>query len=259
LFASIATCGACGHGRDALGGVMIHVVQRAIACLFLAGLAACAGAPEIPFDRSSNAGIKNIAVIRPAMSPTPIILLASDIGQSFGLIGGLIDLSMQSNRDTKFAALLSAQGVKPDAVFLQDVHTTLSAHGYNVVDMPQARSGNDLLKVYPKGGQPGVDAYLDLAVFSYGYVAAGIGDSTPYRPFLTASCRLVRASDSAVLMEDTIAYNPVGPVQKAVTLSPDPNFSFKDFDTLTADPGVAVQGLNTALTASANSIGTLVQ
>jgi hypothetical protein len=259
LFASIATCDACGGGRDALGGVMIHLVQRTIACLLVAGLAACAGAPEIPFDHASNAGIKNIAVIEPAMSPTPTILLASDIGQSFGLIGGLIDLSMQSNRDTKFAALLSAQGVKPDAVFLQDVHAALAAHGYNVVDTAQARSGNDLLKVYPKVGQPGVDAYLDLAVFNYGYVAAGIGDSTPYRPFLTARCRLVRASDGAVLMEDTIAYNPIGPVEKAVTLSPDPNFSFKDFDTLTADPGVAVKGLNTALTASANSIGTLVQ
>ena len=75
----------------------------------------------------------------------------------------------------------------------------------------------------------------------------------------SARCRLVRAGDSAVLMEDTIAYNPVGPVQKAVTLSPDPNFSFEDFDALTADPGVAVNGLNAALTASANSIGALVQ
>ena len=245
--------------RDALGGVMNQFANRIFACLLVAGLAACASPPEIPFDHVSNAGIKNIGVIQPAISPTPVILLASDVGQSFGLIGGLIDLSMQSNRDTKFAALLSAQGVKPDAVFLQDLHEALAAHGYNVVDVSEARSGNDLLKLYPKAGQSGIDAYLDLAVFNYGYVAAGIGDSTPYRPFLSARCRLVRASDSAVLMEDTIAYNPVGPIDKAVTISPDPNFSFKDFDTLTADPGVAVKGLSTALAASANSIGTLVQ
>lgn len=139
---------------------MIQFINRTFACLLVAGLAACASAPEIPFDRASNAGIKNIGVIQPAMSPTPVIWLASDVGQSFGLIGALVDASMQSNRDTKFAALLTAQGVKPDAVFLQHVHEALAAHGYNAVDVTEARTGNDLLKVYPKGEHQGVDAYL---------------------------------------------------------------------------------------------------
>lgn len=120
----------------------------------------------------------------------------------------------------------------------------------------------DLLKTYPKGGADGVDAYLDIAIVDYGYVAAGIFDSTPYRPFVGAHCRLVRASDGAMLMQDMVVYNPVvtaGPQQRAVTLSPDPIYTFKDFDTLTADPANAMKGMNTALSDVANSIGTLVQ
>jgi hypothetical protein len=241
---------------------MFRQVDRVFACLLLVGLAGCASPPEIPFDHVANPGVKVIGVLQPAMSPEPAILLASDVGQSFGLVGFVVDAAMQANREKKFSGLLAAQGVRPDANFLADVHAALAAHGYTVSDVAEARSSNDLLKTYPKG-EEGVDAYLDIAVVNYGYVAAGIGDSTPYRPFVSARCRLVRASDGAVLMEDTILYNPVfnagGFQPKAVTISPDPAYVFTDFDSLTADPTIAVKGMNGALSNAANSIGTLVQ
>jgi hypothetical protein len=237
---------------------MFRTAQRLLACLFVIGLAACASPPEIPFDHASNPGIKNIGVLQPAMSAKPTMWLASDVGQSFGLIGALVDASLQESRDKKFMSLLLAQGVRPDTNFLDDVRTALTSHGYTVTSIPQVRTNMDLLKTYPTG-QFNVDAYLDIAVVNYGYVAAGIGDSTPYRPFLGARCRLVRASDGAVLMEDTIIYNPIGPTAKIVTIAPDPAYAFKDFDTLTGDPDNAVKGLNAALSASATSIGNLVQ
>ncbi|HXC54016.1 MAG TPA: hypothetical protein VNU97_01855 [Rhizomicrobium sp.] len=236
---------------------MIKSAWRALACLMLAGLAACGTLPEIPFDHVANPGIKKIGLLQPQMDSTPNVILASDVGQSFGLIGALVDASMLANRNKSFAALLAAQGVKPDAVFLDDVKAALGAHGYAVSDTPTTRSGSGLLKDYPKGGD--VDAYLDVAVFNYGYIAAGIAKSNPYRPFVNVRCRLVRASDSAVLMEDSIIYNPIGAPQKTVTLSPDPAYAFADFDTLTADPALAVKGLDAALTGTATAIGTLVQ
>jgi hypothetical protein len=241
---------------------MFRHIPHAFACLALVALTACATEPEIPFDHAAYPGIKTIGVLQPAMSPSPTIWLASDVGQSFGLIGALVDASMQANRDKRFSELMNAQGVKPDAIFLADIHTTLTAHGYSVTDVPEARPSMDLLKTYPKGGADGVDAYLDIAIVNYGYVAAGIGDSTPYRPFVGAHCRLVRASDGAVLMQDMVVYNPVvtaGPQQRAVTISPDPAYTFKDFDTLTGDPPNAMKGMNVGLGDTANSIGTLVQ
>jgi len=247
---------------DAVRGAMFRHIRHASACLALAALTACATEREIPFDHAANSGIKTIGVLQPSMSPTPTILLASDIGQSLGLVGLLVDASMQANRDKQFGELMSAQGVKPDANFLADVHAALAAHGYSVTDVPEARPSADLLKTYPKGGTDGVDAYLDIAIVNYGYVAAGIGDSTPYRPFVGAHCRLVRASDGAVLMQDVVVYNPVvtaGPQPRAVTISPDPAYTFKDFDTLTADPANAMKGMNVALGDAATSIGTLVQ
>jgi len=238
---------------------MRRTVQRLLACLSLASLAACASPPEIPFDHASNPSIKSIGVLQPAMSPGATVWLASDVGQSFGLIGALVDAGMQANRDKKFAALLAEQGVRPDDVFLSDIGTALTTHGYSVTRIPQSRSTMDLLKTYPSPGVYAADAYLDLAVVNYGYVAAGIGDSTPYRPFVAMRCRLVRASDAAVLMEDTVVYNPVGPAEKAVNIAPDPTFAFKDFDTLTGDPVNAARGLNAALASTATAVGTLVQ
>lgn len=232
--------------------------SRLFACLIVTGLAGCATVPEIPFDHASNPNIKTIGLLEPSMSPTGVVWLASDIGQSMGLIGALVDAGMQANRDSKFESLLAAQGVKPQDVFVQDVHAALAAHGYTVTDIHEPRPSSDLLKTYPKGGD-GTDAYLDIVVYNYGYVASGIGNSTPYRPFFAARCRLVRASDGAVLMQDAVVYNPVGPASKVVTISPDPAYQFTDFDALMADAPATVKGLNAAFAASANAVGTLVQ
>jgi hypothetical protein len=241
---------------------MFRHIHRALACLMLAGLAACVSAPSIPFDHAANPGIKNIGLIQPYMSPSANVILASDIGQSFGLIGALVDAGMMANRNSKFAALLAQQGVNPPANFSGDLKAALSAHGYTVTDVPMTRDRADLLKTYPPAGANPVDAYLDVSVYNYGYIASGIGDASPYRPFVGLRCRLVRASDGAVLMEDGVAYNPVtfaGATTKAVTLSPDPAYVFVDFDTLTGKPEGAVKGLNAALVSSADAIGTLVQ
>jgi hypothetical protein len=122
------------------------------------------------------------------------------------------------------------------------------------------RSQHDFLEKYPADSPPKVDAYLDTVV-SYGYIAAGIG-STPYHPIVYITARLVRATDSTVLMQDAISYNPVGPYahnSQSVTIPPDPNYQFSNFDALAADPDKAVQGMQTALTQSAKTFGELLK
>ncbi len=240
---------------------MFRVATRAFACLILAALAACTTV-EIPFDHAANPNIKTIGVIAPGMPARAQIVLASDVGQSFGLIGALVDAAMLETRNSKFDALLTGKKFDARSAFVADVKSALAAHGYAAIDVSLTRSSeSDLLKAYPKPGADNVDAYLDLALVgnTYGFVAAGIADSTPYRPFAYMKCRLVRASDGATLMEDVIAYNPIGNPSRIVTIAPDPAYSFADFDALIADPDRAVKGLEAALHSSSDAVGTLVQ
>ncbi len=85
------------------------------------------------------------------------------------------------------------------------------------------------------------------SVSGYGYLAAGIGSDTPYRPVLYLETRLVRASDKAVLMSDRIRYNPVNQVTQVITIPPDPAYDFKDFDTLVGHPDSAMAGAESGI------------
>ena len=110
-----------------------------------------------------------------------------------------------------------------------------------------------------------MDAYLDVAVDNYGYMAAGIGGDNPYRPFLFLKCRLLRASDSSVLMQDSVAVNALNQggggwaASKLVTISPDPAFVFPGMDDLTHNPQQAVEGTKRAFTQSTEAIGKLLK
>lgn len=242
---------------------MFKKSARILAAMAFVGLAGCVSNTEIPFDHASNPGIKKIGILTVDVPNQASVILASDIGQSFGLIGALVDASMEASRESKFNALLHDKDVVAGSLMLGDLKTSLAEHGYTAVDIAADRSKPGLLKTYPAAGANAVDAYLDVSVFGYGYVAAGIAKSNPYRPYVNLKVRLVREHDGAVLMEDTVLYNPVvrtgAIVDKAVTISPDPSYAFSDFDALTGAPDKAASGLSGALDSSSHSIGTLVQ
>jgi hypothetical protein len=220
-------------------------------------LAACAGT-EIPFDRSS-AGVRTIGVLTPDITEKPSVILASDIGQSFGLVGALVDVGMQLKRDDKLYAILIAHQFTARATLGNDLVAALRAQGYSASLVPLTREKSGFLKTYPT--QPGIDAYLDVSAFpdGFGYMAASTGSTQPYRPFVWLNVKLVRAGDNAVLMQDTIVYSIINASSKWITISPDPAYQFADFDTLTVNADQAVGGENTALQQTANQIGMLVR
>jgi hypothetical protein len=236
---------------------MFKTFKAAAALAAVLTLAACAGT-EIPYDRSTS-GIKTIGVLTPDISEKPSAILASDIGQSFGLIGALVDVGMQLKRDDKLYAILTARQFAAGATLGNDLVAVLRAHGYDAKLVPITREKSGFLKTYP--AEPGVDAYLDVSAFAdgYGYVAAGIGRTQPYRPFVWLNVKLVHASDGAALMQDTVMYNPINANAKWVTVSPDPAYQFADFDTLVANPDQTVAGANISLQQTANQIGMLVR
>ena len=220
-------------------------------------VAGCA-APEIPFDRSATPEIKTIGLIDPAFPTGPSVVLASSVGQSFGLIGALVDAGMQSSRELDFTKVIVSHNFVAQETFTKSLAASLEKQGYVVSAMPLKHDKTDFLSHYPppEDGKP--DAYLDVVVAAYGYVAAGIGSSTPYRPAVALRVRLVRAKDASVLMQDAVFYNPVNATTKVVTISPDPNYVFTNFDALIGSPDKAVDGVRIAIEESARTTGGLL-
>lgn len=238
---------------------MAHWFRRLALAATLLGLAGCAGQPAIPFDRSSASDIKTIGILTPRFPDGPKVVLVGSVGRSFGLIGALIDSGMEANRESQFTSLLASQRYQAADAFSRALATAVEAQGYKVEMIPVTRDlHKDFLDDYHIATNIKVDAYLDVAVGGYGYIAAGLGDGNPYRPIVGLGCKLVRVGDSTVLMRDFIVYNPINPRGNLITISPDPAYAFPDFDALMADPPKATAGLDGALTQSAQAVAKLL-
>jgi hypothetical protein len=230
----------------------LRIAAVLVAATFM--LAACA-TPEIPYDKTVAAQVKTIGIVTPHFPDGPSVVLASSVGQSFGLIGALIDAGMRANRESQFKTLLLSQNYSIPDAFIKSLSDGLQAEGYTVSLIPVMRDRADFLAHYPPAQ---VDAYLDVVTLGYGYIAAGISSSLPYRPIFLARARLVKAQDSSVLMQDAVYYNPYGPATKVVTIPPDADKQFVDFDSLMADPVNAVGWLHYATDRSAQTINNLL-
>jgi hypothetical protein len=233
-------------------------VGVALAALVI--LSGCATKP-IPYDRTAAQENKTIGLLTPGWPSGPASVLASNVGQSFGLVGALVNAAMQANRDKELSGILTTQQVNANALFVASLTAELQKEGYTVLPVSADQTRGNFLKKYPLGGEPRVDSYLDVVTLGYGYMASGTGDSTPYRPAVAARVKLVKASDGSVLMQDQVAYNPIaiGQTQNTVTLSPDPAFAFVSWSDVTADPQKAAAGVTGAVDQSARAVGDLLK
>jgi hypothetical protein len=230
----------------------------AMAVLLAMLISACQTLPQVPYDRATAGNVKTINVVTPAMDADSSVVLASTVGQSFGLVGALIDAGMQSSRESDFKAMATAQNFSGRDAFSKHLDAALMASGYQVAhDNINRPSGYEFLKSYTQPSTISAEARLDVVV-SYGYIASGL--STPYRPFVAANCKLVRNSDNALLMQKSIFYNPLNdPPADTVTVSPDPNYVFNNFEGLKNDPQKTIKGIDSALAQVAGAVGALLK
>jgi hypothetical protein len=168
-------------------------------------LAGCASAPpEIPYDRSTAGTIHTIGVLTEGYPTGPSAILAANLGAGFGLIGGITEGIMRSNRESSLRDIMASQNFRFENEFNAALVAALVAQGYQVVPVSVSRESGKMLEKYPASFEVAADAYLDISVGGYGYIAAAIADSAPYRPFLSAKVKLLRGSDKAVLMQDIV-------------------------------------------------------
>ena len=171
----------------------------------------CAALPEIPYDRMGAGEIKRIGLIPPSLPKSASVILASSPGQSFGLVGAIVDATLQARREGHFRMFLEDEHFSTQDVFTGRLKQQIEMQGYTVTTVNAIRSGPNFVTKFPMDSD--VDAFLDVLVTNYGYISAGVGNDTPYRPQFLVQVRLIRAKDSAVLLQDTIVYNPykIGP------------------------------------------------
>ncbi|MFZ1989076.1 MAG: hypothetical protein WAW96_04825 [Alphaproteobacteria bacterium] len=232
---------------------MLRLCRGALALAFLCVLAACAGVPSIPYDRTS-ANVSSVTVLGPAMADKASVVQAATLGQSFGLVGALVDAAIESEREGKLAKALSGDNYMTEQSFDAALRASLEAKGYKIDFSKPARPSRNYLKAYPPGA---VDAYLDLVVDGYGYLLAGM--RADYRPFLWVRSKLIRNSDHAVLMESTIEYNPVNAPKGVISIAPNEAFAFNTVDDMAADPTKTTAGLNDAFAQVSSAIANLLQ
>ena len=237
----------------------MKLIKLGAALAALLTLAACAGQPEIPYDRTAATTNKTIGLLTPAWPSAPTSFLASSPGQSFGLIGALVDAGIQSGRETDLQLILTNQKVDANAEFIGVLTANLQAKGFTVVPVVADVKRGNYLKKYPAAGANTVDSYLDIAVFNYGYLAAGIGSDNPYRPWCAANVKLVRAPDGAVLMQDAVTYNSWIDAKNTIKLSPDPDYAFAKWTDAKGAPEKTAQGVSVAAKKTADTIGDLLK
>ncbi|NBB52237.1 hypothetical protein GVN24_28550 [Rhizobium sp. CRIBSB] len=220
--------------------------------------AACA-TPYIgtPYDRA-GADVQQIAVADDSMPERLTAYEAASVGSNFGLIGALVDVGIQSNREAVMTRVLGDIGFDAEASLEQRIVAAVSAQGYEValVEGPD-RAKREFLVAYPEAA-PGTDAYLDVVVTNYGYLASGAFQ--PWRPTAEATVRLVSARERGkVLMENVIVYNSMYPQDGVITLSPNPDFSFANQGEMEADPAKLAAGIEDALNQIAVTAAKLLQ
>jgi hypothetical protein len=192
------------------------------------------------------------------MPPKPIAYEVASVGSNFGLVGALVDASIQTSRADAVNTALIGAGFNAESDLQARIISALGSQGYKVKPLDSSiRTKREFDTAYPSPPEP-VDAYLDVVVIDYGYLSAGA--FKPFRPTLMAKVRLVSAKDtSKILMENTIAYNNMTPTNGIITLTPNPTYAFKNRADLLADPRRLEAGLDDALGQLADTVAQLLR
>lgn len=232
----------------------IRVLVVIVAAL---SLGACASSyVGKPYERPA-AALHSVALADDSVPEKAIAYEVASVGSNFGLIGALVDAGIQSSRQDAVNDALTTAGFDAEAKLEDRVISQLAMEGYAVqVHGNAPRTKRAFLTAYPKGD--GAEAYLDIVIQTYGYLSAGAGQ--PFRPTVYADVRLVSAVDpSKTLMENRIAYNAMSPPRGVITLTPNPEYEFKNRNDMVENPERLAAGIEDALYQVADATAKLLK
>ena len=249
-------------------------------------LCGCTTSP-IAYDPSATGELKSIAILTPSIpdelevegadAVTDCYGMACVIGLPVYLTETAIREDIEAGRQSRLNTYFHEKGFLLEEVFVDDLTQELQERGFVVSKLSTPRPETEFLEVYPVDGS--ASAILDVVVEEIGYYADNgcikcVSPDYPparpfrgslewaYRPRITAKVALIRVGDSAVLMRQTVRYNPnylPGLEGRAIEIVPDPAFEFEDFESLATSLEMAeatvIEGLENAINQVTAAIG----
>lgn len=206
-------------------------------------LAACAPAPAGRHGLAS----RSVAVLTPAVAPSPTVPTTLPLSVPFGTPGRFVDYALQAERERRLAEAMAAERFRVRDRFAAHLGAALAWHGMRPIVVPVARFDPEFLERLPAWE---ADALLDPVVEEYGF--AGSTPEGPFIPFAVASIRILRRDGRSATAE-RVAINVARPPSFAYIAGPDqPRFD-RDvaFD---RDPARATAGVDAALRSLAAGI-----
>jgi hypothetical protein len=202
-------------------------------------LGGCASVHKQAFNKDANQQLKTIGLLVPAFTGEYIMQNLGHAGMGFGLIGGLIAAADIQSKTNQFTELMKARDLNVPDEFQSILVSELQNIGYSVRVLKPQRTKPDFLENYDAIDKD-VDSYLDLSI-SVGYLcASGTAD---YIPTVRAKVRLVKQGTNEILYQDIISYGYEFRAAQAVSIAADQQYFFKNFEALTSNPDLAMEGL----------------
>jgi len=210
--------------------------------VLVAVLTGCMTVPHQDYNKSANAQVKKIGVVTVPNPEEYSVAIVHHPGYNFGLVGSLVAAADTSDKTKTFTQQQVGKYIALGPELAGALQQALRGSGFEVIEVPTSPAArSDFLKDYPPAQ---CDAYLDATVMTAGYWAEY--PSTPYLPSMHVPVRLVDAHTKKVLYVAHI-FNSDGPLPDgAVQMTPDPAYSFADFNALKAAPDRAAQGMKEA-------------
>ena len=226
---------------------------RALVIVGLTGLTvACSTFPTQEFNKSANADMHAIALAPVGEPDKPAVIILNAVGNSFGLIGGIVEATRAANAANELTGELKTGNLDYKTYLPAHIIEALQAEGFKVTTVDGARAAGEAGKFLTKPPLPtDADATLDIYVSYVGYIAAGA--TTAYRPAVHIEARLIDRKTQKVLFADQIFYNNFSPnmAKQAISIESDPKVNFQDRAAMLAAPEEVTLGLTAGLDAVA--------
>jgi hypothetical protein len=199
----------------------------------------CAGIDKQAFNKAAHQEVKTIGLLEPSGTEEYVVQNHGHPGMGFGLVGGLVAAADMQSKTNRFTALMKERNFNVSDEFQRKLAAELEGIGYIVKVIKPERPSPALLENYD-ALEKDVDAYLDLGV-NAGYMCASA--TADYIPTVRSLVRLVKKGSNEILYQDLIAYGYEFRAAQAVSIPADQQYFFKNFDVLTSDPDLAMEGI----------------